>query len=384
VADVLSGGPAPGPGRPRRRVLVAGGVAVAAVAALLAVRSTPGAPEPRPTPTVRAAPTGGEGTPAPPVPTPVGESAVVSVAVGRRHAYALVAECDRAAVRACAYRLHRRELDAAAWGVLPLRMESRSTVGVFPVVTVSGDDVVTVVESPGGRVYSSLDGFTPHQLAGGPALESVPADGILCTTCRGEVTVLEPATGRLRPLRAQPAFADGQLQSAQQRGRVLWAVSSGRTGVQAAVSVDRGRSWRTQSVPIAPNIADLQLVVGPGGSAYLLCLTLAPGGGSRLAGVWTVGAPGRRWTRLPGPVPRGVRSALVSERGLLIADFGGTVWELRDDGSFGSLPDPGPTRPADLAAGGGALVVATPRGGIPDPLVLTSADGGDSWQSELL
>ena len=84
------------------------------------------------------------------------------------------------------------------------------------------------------------------------------------------------------------------------------------------------------------------------------------------------------------PVPRGVRSALVGDRGLLIADFGGTVWQLRDDGSFGALPDPGPTRPADLAAGGGRLLVATPRGGIPDPMVLTSPDGGDSWQTERL
>jgi hypothetical protein len=369
--------------------VVAGTALLVAAAALLAVRST-GAERrdaaPAPSAPV-AVPTGVDPTDTvPPVPTAVGDTGVVSVAVGERHAYALVAECDRAAVQACAYRLHRRDVDGTAWSGLPLRMETRTTVGVFPTVAVSGDDVVTVVEGRGGRVWSSADGvaFTDHELAAGPAVDAVPTDGLVCTSCAGVVTVLEPATGRLRPLRSQPAFRGGMLRSVQQRGRVLWAVSTSRAGTLAAVSVDRGRSWRTAPVPVSPDLAELRLVVGPGGSGYLLCVALGRNGTAELTGVWTVGAPGRSWTRVPGPAPHGVRSALASDRGLLIADFGGTVWQLRPDGTFAALPDPGPTRPADLAVFGGRLVLATARGGLPDPLVLTSPDGGATWRTERL
>lgn len=386
MADVLTGGAPPGPGRPRRWAVVAGAVVLAGAAALLAVRSTPGRPDASPSPTTSSP------APEPPAPPdggaePVGVPAVVSVAVGRRHAYALVADCDSGAVQACAYRLHRRDVDGAGWTLLPARLETRSTLGVQPTVTVSGDDVVTIVEGTAGRVVSSAAGgpFTEHQASTGPPIDEFPADGVLCVLCPGPVTVLQPATGRLRPLRSQPAFAGRVLRSVQQRGRVLWAVATGRAGTVGAVSVDRGRTWRTSTVPVSPDIDGLELVIGPGGNGYLLCTTLDRDRGTdRLSGVWTVDAPGRSWRRLPGPVPRGVRSALAGDRGLLIADLGGTVWQLRSDGRFVSLPDPGRTRPAQLAAGGGRLLTATPRDATPDPLVLTSRDGGASWATERL
>jgi hypothetical protein len=153
----------------------------------------------------------------------------------------------------------------------------------------------------------------------------------------------------------------------------------------AAVSVDWGRTWRGAPVPVDPDLDGLQLAIGPGGAGYLLGTTLGGlDGTGRLSGVWAAEAPGRSWRRLAGPVPRGVRSALADDRGLLVADLGGTVWRLQGDGTFAALPDPGPTRPAELAAGGGRLIAATPRGGIPDPLVLTSGDGGESWRTERL
>jgi hypothetical protein len=77
-----------------------------------------------------------------------------------------------------------------------------------------------------------------------------------------------------------------------------------------------------------------------------------------------------------------VRSALVGDRGLLIADPSGTVWRLQPTGAFAALPDPGPTRPELVVTGPARMLVATPRGRIPDPLVLTSYDEGESWRTE--
>ena len=385
MADVLSSGPA-GSGRPRRWVAVAGTVLLAGAAVLLAARSTgPGTPDAAPT----AAPSPSPEPLAPTevsVPVPVGVPGVVSVAVGRRHAYALVADCDTSAVQACAYYLHRRDVDGDAWTLLPARMETRSTLGTQPSVSVSGDEVVTLFEQPAGRVLSSADGgpFVQHEATPGPAIDEFPADGVLCSPCLGPVTVLEPATGRLRPLRSQPAFAGRVLRSVQQRGRVLWAVASGRTDVLGAVSVDHGRTWRTAPLPVDPAIDALELVIGPAGAGYLLCTTLGgPRGADRRSAVWTPDAPGRPWRRLPGPVPRGARSALAEGSGLLIADFAGTVWQLQPEGGFTALPDPGRTRPAQLAAGG-QLLAATPDGAVPATLVLTSRDGGESWRTERL
>lgn len=387
MADVLSSGRS-GPGRPRRWLVVAGTVLLAGAAVLLAVRSTgPGTLDAAPaTPTASEAPEAPSPTAAA-VPVPVGIPGVVSVAVGRRHAYALVADCDTSAVQACAYYLHRRDVDGDTWTLLPARLETRSTLGAQPTVQVSGDDVVTLFERPDGRVLSSADGgpFVEHEVTTGPAIDEFPADGVLCTVCTGPVSVLEPATGRLRVLRSQPAFDGRRLRSVQQRGRVLWAVATGRTDTLGAVSIDRGRSWQTAPVPVNPTIAGLELVIGPGGAGYLLCTTVGgPRGADRLSGVWTVDAPGRAWRRLPGPVPRGARSALADGSGLLIADFGGTVWQQQPEGGFTALPDPGPARPARLAAGGGRLLAATPGGAVPTALVLTSRDGGETWRTERL
>jgi hypothetical protein len=377
VADVLSGGPPPGSRRPPRWALIAGTAVLATVAALLAARSTPEK--------VQAAPS-------PPAPAPVltrNSPGVVAVAVGTRWAYALVAECDPEATRACGYRLHRRSFDGRPWTALPLVTETRTTLGVVPTLVVSGEDVVTVLEqSTSGRVYSFLDGVgaSQHQLGPGPPIDAVPPDGLLdsalCDRCRERIVVLEPATGRLRPLRNQPFPAAG-VRAYGLRGGVAWAVSTTGTDTTSAVSLDRGRSWRTVPVPgLAPGIDALQLVPGASGDAYLLGSTTQLDGDSRLVGVWAISGPARRWELQKGPAPLSVRSALAGERGLLISDLGGTVWRLEPTGAFAALPDPGPTRPADLATGPARMIAATPRGRIPDLIVLTSYDEGESWRAE--
>jgi hypothetical protein len=379
VADVLSSGDPPRVPSRRRGVTIAGTVLLAAAAVLLAARSAPGRPDAAPLPTPR------------PVEVVRGSGpGVVSVAVGTRWAYALVAECDPGAARACGYRLHRRPVDGSGgWAALPLVTETRTTVGVVPTLAVSGADVVTVLEqSTSGRVYSSAAGVgaSQHQLARGRPIDVVPAAGLLdsavCDTCRERLVALEPDTGLLRPLRNQP-FPGAGVRAYTMRGDTAWAVSTTSAATTSAVSLDRGRSWRTVPVPgLAPDIDTLQLATGAGGDAYLLCSTTGTNGTSRLAGVWAISGPAGKWERMPGPIPRTVRSALVGERGLLVTDPGGTVWRLERDGAFAALPDAGPTRPGFVTTGPGRILAAVPRGRIPDPLVLTSSDGGESWQTE--
>lgn len=367
-ADVLSGGD----GRPRPRwVAVAGIALIVLVTVVLAVRA-------------------GSGRPAPPVPAPSaratgGAPGVVAVAVGAGWVYALVSTCGPGAPRACAYQVHRRSVGGGGWTAQPLVTEPRAAAGVVPMLAVSGDDVVTVLEpATSGRLHSIVGGVAAgHPLAPGPPVDAVPADGLVdpgyCATCGDRVTVVEPATGRLRPLRQQP-FPDGRLRSYALRGDVLWAVSTTATGARSAVSTDRGRTWRERPIRgLAPDIETLQLVTGPSGPAYLLT-----GAGDRLVGVWSTQGPGGAWELLPGPIPRGARSALVGERGLLVADPGGTVWLLQPTGAFTSLADPGPTRPELIATGPSRVLAATLRGRIPDRLVLTSNDEGETWRVETI
>lgn len=370
-ADVLSGG---GPGRPRPRWVTGAGIGLAVlVAVVLAIRAAPGrsssAAAPAPSASAASRPATG------------GEAGVVAVAVGSQWAYALTSQCDPGG--ACAYRLHRRSLGGGAWTALPLVTGARA--GVVPVLAVSGDEVATVLLPAAGLVHSTAGRGDVHALVPGPPVDAVPADGLAdpdyCGSCRGRVTVVEPATGRMRPLRRQP-FQGGRLRSYALRGDTLWAVSTTAAGVTSAVSTDRGRTWRTRPIPgLAPGIETLQLVTGPTGPAYLLCSTA---GGSRLVGVWSTQAAGGAWERMPGPIPRSARSAVAGDRGLLVADRGGTVWRLHPTGSFLSLPDPGPTRPELIATGPGRMLAATLRGRIPDRLVLTSYDEGESWRAETI
>jgi hypothetical protein len=58
------------------------------------------------------------------------------------------------------------------------------------------------------------------------------------------------------------------------------------------------------------------------------------------------------------------------------------VSAVQPTGAFAALPDAGPTRPELVATGPARMLAATARGRIPDPLVLTSYDEGESWRTE--
>lgn len=379
--DILGSDPArPRPARPPRLVLIAVTALAAVTAAVLAARSAPG-------PSNRAAPR----PPAPSVAyvSPVLRAPHVSwLAVGTRYAYALVDSCDSAAVQACSHRLHRRAVDGTEWTETPLRTETRSTVGGFLIAYASGADGVTVLDGPAPtRSWTSSDAgetFTERPVRVGPPLDRVPPDGVVtpwgCPDC-GAVTVFDPASGQLRPLRVQPFRAAPR--AVEQDGDVLWAVAEDGT---ASASTDGGRTWRSGRLPPATATADgFLLLTAPGGGAYALTGRVQGNDSTTFTGGWRIDRPGGAWRPLDrSGGPRTLRSAGVGDRGLLLVDDGGTAWRYGPEGRFARLPEPGPSRPADLVTGPGRLVVALVRGDIPEPVVLVSRDEGETWAIERL
>ena len=75
-------------------------------------------------------------------------------------------------------------------------------------------------------------------------------------------------------------------------------------------------------------------------------------------------------------------SALVGERGLLLAETNGTVWRLRPTGTFGRLPDAGLLRPGGLTTGPGRVLASVSPDEAIARTVLLSYDEGETWRAE--
>jgi hypothetical protein len=376
---VLEGGSAR-PVRRRRWPTAAGALGLAAVAALLAARSAPD-PAPRPAPT--AAPTRAA--------APVPERSVVSVAVGRRALYALVARCDGAAVPTCGYQVYRRAASTGTWQSLPWQLSPRNASGVPPVIEVTGDEVVTVLTGlDGGEAQTSSDDgitVTTRRLTGGPAAAAVPAGGLLdaayCVSCQDGITVVEPRTGRVRRLAAQPPLAGLPVGSFDRNGDVLWAVAAGAGAARSTVSTDGGRSWRVVPLPPIPGAAPLlQVVAAADGSAWLITGSFQGGPPEQLTGLRRIDGPGGRWRTLPLSGPRTIRSALAGTGGLLVIDVGGSVWRLPPDGRFVRLADPGLYRPGTLVRGPRGRLASVSPDDARNRTVLVSEDDGGTWRPE--
>jgi hypothetical protein len=362
MADVLSGGGG-GPAHPGRWLA---GLAVVALAlgipALL--RSGPDAPAPDRAVTVVAPPT---------------RSTVVSVAVGTLYAYALVSTCDGRIVHECDYRVHRRDFRGPGWRRLELHVAGRTTTSLDVTLLVTPDDRVTLVDGT-GAVHASADGgdtITTTHLRAGPPVAAMPRGSVLasglCESCDTTVTVLDPVTGELHRLAAQPAFRGFGVRLARADGPVLWAADIGPGGAATAVSGDAGRSWRL--VPLAPGLvltAPVALAPRPGGGAYLV----GRRAGSQLPDVRRIDSPAGSWRRFTPPTgPVSAYSAVTDERGLVVGDGDGRAWRLMGDGSFLELA----TTAGFLAGGPGRVLLGLP----PTPgTVLLSYDGGVSWKAE--
>lgn len=362
---MLSGG-GDGPVRPRRWLVVAGALAFAAVVAVQARRVDP-VPAPPPAPR--------------PVADAPNQTGVVSVAVGARWTYALVSVCDGRIVHECDYRVHRRDLTEPGWQPLPMHVTGRTTIGLDVTLRITGTDRIALVQRNEVVVSSPDGGATVRtaRLRRGPPIAALPAGGILadglCDGCDERVTVLDPATGEVRPLATQPAFGGFGLRLARAEGAVLWVAQIGPAAAGTAVSRDGGRTWRT--VPLAPGLLRTGPVVltgGPGGGAYLVGVredVLRPD-------VRRIAGPGGSWERLTPPSgPVTPYSTVVDERGLLVGDFDGKAWRLMDGGEFLELPGV----PGFLAGGPGRVLASLP----PMPgTVQFSSDGGVTWRPERL
>lgn len=382
MADVLDTGPPRRPARSRRWVTVAGTVVLAGVATLLAARSDPD-PDPA-------------ATPAPPPTTapanPADRETLVSVTVGTRAVYALAARCDTVDAPVCRYRLHRRSLGDGRWEPLLWEIGPRDGVGLTPVVSVSSDEVITLLTSvdPPQVHVSTDDGRTVavRPVVPGPPVAALAATAVLnpgvCESCVDRITGLEPATGRTRPLAVQPPLGRARLRSVDRVGDVLWVAGAGPGRLATtAVSTDGGRTWRTRPVPgtVSPN-QGLRVVAGRDGSAWLVSGSYLGGPPQQLTGVRRIDGPGGTWRALPDPEPTTMQSVLAGDRGLLVVEVNGTVWRTTSDGRFRRLPDPGLLRPGNLVGGPGREVVSLSPDDATARTVLLSYDEGESWRAE--
>lgn len=362
---MLSGG-GDGPVRSRRWLVVAGALAFAAVVAVQGRRVDP----------VPARP-----PPAVPIADVPNLTGVVSVAVGARWTYALVSVCDGRIVHECDYRVHRRSVTGPDWQALPMHVTGRTTVGLDATLRVTGEDRIALVQHNEVVVSSPDGGTSVHtaRLRRGPPIAALPPGGLLaaglCDGCDERVTVLDPATGEVRPLATQPAFGGFGLRLARAEGAVLWVAQIGPATASTAVSRDGGRTLR--SVPLARGLLRTGPVVltgGPGGGAYLIGIredALRPD-------VRRIAGPGGTWERLTPPAgPVTPFSAVVDERGLLVGDSDGKAWRLLDDGEFLALPG----LPGFLAGGPGRVLAGLPS--MPGTVEL-SWDGGVTWRPERL
>lgn len=359
---------------------------LAAVAALLAARSTPDRPD-------ALAPTTSS-----PAPRPDAPPVVLSVAVGRRAAYALVATCGTQIVHECSYRVQRRDLGGDRWLPLPLLTQRRTTTGLAAQLHVTGEDTVTVVdEQTRTRAYVSVGGGTPavRSLQPGPPIAQLAADDILgqdlCAECPG-LTVLEPGTGLLRPLATQPPLGGTQVRSFDVSGRVVWAVGTTRDAVVSAVSRDGGRSW--QAVPVrglALPLESVRVVVARDGGAHLVGGRDGPADVlNKFTELWQVdGGVAAGWRRVtPATRPTSVLALLAGARGLLISEESGTLWRLRPNGALRRLPDPvvdgTPVPPGLPATGPAGVLVTLPYAQDARGTLLVSFDEGETWRVEQL
>ena len=364
--DVLSSGPDAPP--PARRWLVAGVVLALVLGVPALVHAARGRePAPLATPTPVGTPAGD--------PVPTTQSIVVSVAAGARWAYALVAQCGTRILHDCDYRVHRRDLIDPGWEPTPVHVTGRTTTGLDVTMRVTPDDHVLLAAGASLQV-SDDGGETVHSLhlRTGPAVDALPPSAVLaselCPTCADAVTVVDLATGELRPLRSQPAFTGYGLRLARVDGDVLWVAQVGPSGGLTAVSADRGRTWRTIPLAVGMVLTDPVVLASiPGGGAYLV--------GRRpndLPDVRRVDGPDGNWRRItPAGGPNSAYSAVVDGRGLLVGDGNGKAWRLGPDDQFTALSG----TPGYLS--GSRVLLGLPS--TPGTVEL-SYDGGLTWQSE--
>ncbi len=379
--------------RRRRWTGLAGTVLLGAAAAVLAVRAgaDPEAPPPpQPTRTFALGP-------------PI--QLVSEVAFGPDRAYALVAGCvGPEETRQCRYRLMQRGLGRADWTVTAVQSGPVAGAAGSARLFVDGDRLTVVDQPTVGNVLTSPDRgrtMTVQGLSSAPPVPAVLKDDIvdlgLCDACINQLTVLEPRTGRLRPLAVQPPLGPAiTVRLFAESAGALWTVGDDGPRLVSSVSVDGGRSWRTLPIGGGPGTAETAVLAPDGrrGAWLLVSRDADVHTPNEFSELWRVGdptRPGAAWKLVtPAQRPKSVNGLLVSGGTALIRDENGQLQRLGPGGVLRALPpfqlDGAPLGPDTMVAGPGRLllgIVNRPESTEP-PRVALSRDGGESWQVEQL
>jgi hypothetical protein len=396
--DVLDSGPPGSDGlrgsraRGRRRaVAVAGTVLVVAAAAVLAARSTSD-PPPAPVPAGPLAPSSpADRTQAGPA---VVSDQVIQTAFGATTAYALLGGCPGGR---CAYAVLASTDEGRSWVRLPTPLPPpRGNDGFSAELRVTGDDDLAVLDPLHQRLFASTDRgrtFVTRVMGAGPAVDAVPP-GLRAeqTRCASEacgparVVVLDPATGRTSPLRAQPLPRSGHLEVATGDDGRIWVAGLDGDRLVSAVSGDRGRTWRALPPLAGLPLRLVRLVPVPGGGgAYLLTGRQdAQDVLNAFSELWRADGADPRWVGVtpPGKPASALSVVGLSDGELLLTEEGGGAWRTSGGGTrIAREPDPTVddfALPLERLERAGPLLVARPSTG--DAVLLVSADDGRSWE----
>ena len=361
--------------RRRRRWLgsAAAGTAAVVVLAVLAL------PRPGPAPDPALEPT-------PPPAPPAGQ--LIDTAFGRTTAYALLGSCEPAGT-GCRYELLSSGDEGRSWTRLRSPVPPPAPDDGFSAeLLVTGDDDLTVRDPARDRVHTSTDRgrtFTARALRPGPALDAVPPGlRVEQTWCGGDpcgpsrLVVLDPATGRQSPLRAQPLPRSTLIDVATGDDGRIWVAGPDGDRVVSAVSRDRGRTWRQLPALTGPPVVLLHLVPLPGADAGAYLLTGRRDRSDAVLNVfsdlWRLDGAG--WTRVtPRGAPRSALTAVgLSDGELLLTTEEGGTWRTSGRGTR-IARDPAGGALAVLRRSGPLLVGWTGAGEL-----LVSADDGRSWE----
>jgi hypothetical protein len=378
--------------RRRRAGLVAGlaaaGAAALAMAVVLAVpRAAPAPPAVSP----------GPGIPTAPDPTAaVPDAQVVQTVFGATTAYALLGSCSDSG--RCTYGLLASPDEGRSWARRHAPLPALTGEDGFSAeLRVTGGDDLAVLDPLHQRLYASTDQgrtFATRVLRAGPAVDAVPP-GLTAepTRCGGDscgparVVVLDPATGRTSPLRAQPFSGLQHVEVATGDDGRIWVAGWDGDRLVSAVSDDRGRTWRALPALAGPPLRLVRLVPVPGGGAYLLAgREDAQDVLNAFSELWRAEDADPRWVRVTPPgAPASALSAVgLSDGELLLTEEGnGGAWRTSGGGTR-IARDPAPTvddlaLPLGWVERSGRLLVAR-TATRSDAVLLVSADDGRSWE----
>lgn len=283
---------------------------------------------------------------------PRADQPVDQVVVDSSGWYALLAVC--AGPGACRETLSVSSDAGTSWRRYPLPGAPQPHDGLLSVLAPSTLLLINSrgrwITHNGGRHWQRAAPATTGIVA-----ESVPAGGQATLGCvptirpggcdAFRVTATDPDTGADAPLRHQPGLRHPLIAAAPAGDGSLWVSGTDRAGRAAvAVSIDRGRSWITTSLPFTiENILHMTLLTRGGPLGYAL-VTAVELHAERLIGL----------------------------DGIARTDDGGRTWRIVR--AF-DRSRPATARAAALLAGGGLVVSVEP----PDVGVFTSRDSGQSF-----